>query len=671
MPQNSTWETVVRVVYPIIDAEQTLPLYVIDWTPQHLSKTLLDNRIDMRSLDFSHINQAQLQRLITEASAIGTGLVGTSSFKVESRSRITILKGCHSSFCTFFNAFPAAYWRRWTDVNEVRFQATVTGTGSIRLFRSNGRGLSYPAGVLDVDASTDTVIRAKIPMIDLMDGGYFWFDAEASSGSALTIGDACWQVPIAHKVAASLTSLSIAITTFDRPTYCMQQLKAISRAAELRMRLDTIYCVDQGNSLVSDQPEFEGVQSELGKQLTYLTQINIGGSGGFSRGMYETVKAGSSEYCLLLDDDAVSEPEAILRAIQFADYSKRPTLVGGGMLHLDNRTVLYSQGERVNTHRMWMEPSKGIDYNHDFGTNPLRDSPERHLRIDEDFNGWWMCLIPCSVIREIGLSMPFFIKFDDIEYGMRAKRAGYSTVCLPGVAVWHQAWHTKDDTRTWSEYFTHRNRWITALLASRKKNARMVLESLYSDTSLGLRFIYSAMELHHEALRDVLKGPDYIISSLQKKLKEVNDLRGSFTDAQIKPSLDDFPEPAHDYISPQYNPKTSRERRNSCIRQIITSLRPGKNARTADRPDVAITAEDTAWTWDAFAGIDSALVTTPNGNAVAWFKRENDVFIKSLWEGYRLARAIDKNWSSLSEAYRKANLASLQSWEIIFRDVND
>lgn len=29
---GNTWETVMRVVYPVKDAEQTLPLYVIDWT---------------------------------------------------------------------------------------------------------------------------------------------------------------------------------------------------------------------------------------------------------------------------------------------------------------------------------------------------------------------------------------------------------------------------------------------------------------------------------------------------------------------------------------------------------------------------------------------------------------------------------------------------------------
>ncbi|MDE8505433.1 glycosyltransferase, partial [Klebsiella pneumoniae] len=89
-----------------------------------------------------------------------------------------------------------------------------------------------------------------------------------------------------------------------------------------------MYCTDQGNDLVKDREGFAEVSAKLGTLLTYIQQSNLGGSGGFSRGMYETVKAGSSDYILLLDDDAVSEPESILRAIQFADYTIRPLLVG-------------------------------------------------------------------------------------------------------------------------------------------------------------------------------------------------------------------------------------------------------------------------------------------------------------------------------------------------------
>lgn len=86
-------------------------------------------------------------------------------------------------------------------------------------------------------------------MTGLMDGGYFWFDAE-SLGGPVVISNAIWSVPREARTAKHGTSMSIAITTFNRASYCMNQLRAIAGAPALRKRLDTVYCTDQGNDLV-------------------------------------------------------------------------------------------------------------------------------------------------------------------------------------------------------------------------------------------------------------------------------------------------------------------------------------------------------------------------------------------------------------------------------------
>ena len=448
----------------------------------------------------------------------------------------------------------------------------------------------------------------------------------------------------------------------------MNQLCAIAGDHALRERLDTVYCTDQGDDLVKNQEGFAEISADLGSQLTYIQQMNLGGSGGFSRGMYETIKAGNSDFVLLLDDDAISEPESILRAIQFSDYTVRPVLVGGGMFHLDNRTMLYTQGERINPQRMWMYPSKSMGYNHDFSVEPLRDSPDRHQRIDEDFNGWWMCLIPIAVVKKIGLSMPVFIKFDDIEYGLRAKKAGFPTVCLPGVAVWHQAWHDKDPARSWEEYFTERNRWLAALLTYPDRPPRMLVETLYGDASLGLRFVYSAMALHHMALRDILRGPQYLVDCLPTKLGEVRELRAKYPDAQAKESFEEFPEPAGEVEPPKNHPSTMKSQYKAAVGLIAKSFIKKANPDKATRPDADIPARDAAWTWLAFDHVNSALVTTADGNGVAWLKRDNKRFRKSMMEGYRLTRKILKNWKRLAAQYQSYGITSMETWAHIFGD---
>lgn len=664
LEEKTAWETVMRVVYPIKDAEQTLPLYAIDWTRPHIAETTLDSRIDMRRLEFGSINQSTLQRIMRHAGS--SAGVSCDSFTVFNRNTIALKNHGHMSGCTFFNAFPASYWRRWTSVKMVRFTADIQGNAKINVFRSTGRGLMYPVAEKVVHSpQTAERVTVDIPMTGLMDGGYFWFDAESLDGEVI-ISEAAWSVPQSARIASKPTTMSIAITTFNRASYCMNQLRAIAGAKELRKRLDTVYCTDQGNDLVKNQQGYTQIAEDLGAQLTYIQQANLGGSGGFSRGMYETLKAKKSDFVLLLDDDAISEPESILRSIQFSDYTVRPVLVGGGMFHLDNRTMLYTQGERINARRMWMHPSKGLGYNHDFSVEPLRDSPERHQRIDEDFNGWWMCLIPTVVLEKIGLSLPVFIKFDDIEYGLRAKKAGFPTVCLPGVAVWHQAWHDKDPARSWEEYFTERNRWLAALVTYPEAKPNMLVEALYGDASLGLRFVYSAMALHHMALRDILRGPQYIVGCLPTKLGEVRELRAKYPDAQAKDSFEDYPEPSGETDSPRNHPSTMKSRYKAAVGLIAKSFIKNVDPSKAKNPDAAIPAQDAAWTWLAFDRVNSALVTTPDGNGVAWLKRDNRLFRRNMIEGYRLTRKIMRNWKRLSAQYRAYNISSVETWRHIF-----
>ncbi len=664
MNDNVVWEAVMRVVYPVKDAEQTLPLYAIDWTRPHTAETTLDSRIDMRRLEFGSMNQSTLQRLLRGAGS-STG-VTCDSFSITGRTSLTLNDRGHMSGCTFFNAFPASYWRRWTAVKTVRFTASIVGNAKISVFRSTGRGLIYPVAERVVQTEDSAVsVCVDVPMVGLMDGGYFWFDAESLDGP-VTVTDAAWAVPRSARTAEHDTSMSIAITTFNRAAYCMNQLRAIAGSSALRKRLDTVYCTDQGSDLVCEQEGFTEISADLGQQLTYIQQANLGGSGGFSRGMYETVKAGDSDFVLLLDDDAVSEPESILRSIQFSDYTIRPVLVGGGMFHLDNRTMLYTQGERINPQRMWMYPSKSMGYNHDFSVEPLRDSPDRHQRIDEDFNGWWMCLIPVAVMRKIGLSLPVFIKFDDIEYGLRAGKAGFPTVCLPGVAVWHQAWHDKDPARSWEEYFTERNRWITALLTYPDTPPRMLLETLYGDASLGLRFVYSAMALHHMALKDIMRGPQYLVDCLPTKLGEVRELRAQYPDAQVEDSFEAFPEPVGEVESPKNHPSTMKSRYKAAVGLIAASFVRNVDPDKAMRPDAAISARDAAWTWLAFDHVNSALVTAADGNGVAWLKRDNKRFRQGMLEGYRLTRRILRNWRRLSAQYRAYGISSMETWARIF-----
>nr|WP_308581954.1 glycosyltransferase [uncultured Gardnerella sp.] len=674
---NESWEVVNRVVYPLKDAEITMPLYVIPWHRSYLQRTVLDPRMNTRAIDINNLNLTDFKKLLADTSSHLPNVETQGVCTVLSRNSLCVAAGKHVSLCTFFTAFPASYWQHWTRVKTVKFTARVEGAGALQLMRSTGRGLTYPVQKFEFDSSNQTnqpaqVISYEIPMTGLADGGYFWFDAKASDSSCFTVSDAEWSVPRTNKVQSgkqpqSNSTFSIAITTFNRPSYCHNQLKAIAENKALRARLDTIYCTDQGTDLVKNQPGFNETSANLGSQLTYIQQANLGGSGGFSRGMFETLKAGKSSYTMLLDDDAISETECILRALQFADYTIKPAIIGGGMLHLDNRTVLYTQGERFTRNNVWMKPSQNLDYNHDFAAITLQDCPERHQRIDTDYNGWWMSLIPTAIMKEIGLSLPVFIKFDDTEYSIRALEHGYHTICLPGVAVWHQAWHDKDPSRTWEEYFFQRNRWICGLLHCTRPSLRFAIEMLRSDLASGLKLAYSAMRLHHMGLQDILRGPQYIVDSMPQKLGEVRKARQSFSDTQPVSDEALISEVLREHVSP-FTAHDAKALRKTQKRATIKALFAHEKHTKNPRPEVAIPAQDVSW--PSFVGVNTAIVTAPDGTTLNLFQRDSKLFRKMLRADALLALKMLRKWKKLSREYRSYDMASVESWEQIFRASN-
>ena len=674
---NESWEVVNRVVYPVKDAEITMPLYVIPWHRSYLQRTVLDPRMNTRAIDINNLNLTDFKKLLADTSSHLPNVETQGICTVLSRNSLCVAAGKHVSLCTFFNAFPASYWQHWTRVKTVKFTARVEGAGALQLMRSTGRGLTYPVQKFEFDSSNQTnqpaqVISYEIPMTGLADGGYFWFDAKASDSSCFTVSDAEWSVPRTNKVQSgkqpqSNSTFSIAITTFNRPSYCHNQLKAIAENKALRARLDTIYCTDQGTDLVKNQPGFNETSANLGSQLTYIQQANLGGSGGFSRGMFETLKAGKSSYTMLLDDDAISETECILRALQFADYTIKPAIIGGGMLHLDNRTVLYTQGERFTRNNLWMKPSQNLDYNHDFAAITLQDCPERHQRIDTDYNGWWMSLIPTAIMKEIGLSLPVFIKFDDTEYSIRALEHGYHTICLPGVAVWHQAWHDKDPSRTWEEYFFQRNRWICGLLHCTRPSLRFAIEMLRSDLASGLKLAYSAMHLHHMGLQDILRGPQYIVDSMPQKLGEVRKARQAFSDTQPVSDEALISEVLREHVSP-FTAHDAKALRKTQKRATIKALFAHEKHAKNPRPEVAIPAQDVSW--PSFVGVNTAIVTAPDGTTLNLFQRDSKLFRKMLRADALLALKMLRKWKKLSREYRSYDMASVESWEQIFRASN-
>ena len=579
------------------------------------------------------------------------------------RHSVRVRPGRRLSMGSYFNAFPASYWRRWTVATETRLTVRTRGEGAVIVYRSNARGNQQRVDSVRVDGEATSTFDLSFTTFG--DGGWYWFDL-VSGTDGMVLEGADWSVAENDRPYGTVT---LGVTTFNRSDYCVRNIGVVAEDDDLRAVLDELIIVDQGNKLVEDEPDFPGLAERMGEQLRVIRQDNLGGSGGFARNQYEAAVGGKSDYVVMLDDDIQLEPESIIRITTFADLCRKPTLVGGHMFDLLNKSVLHTFGEIVDPYR-WQPTLPGPDQylGHDFARTPLRKTPWMHQRVDVDYNGWWMCLIPTQVIREIGLSLPVFIKWDDAEYGLRAKAAGYHTVSLPGAACWHVSWIDKDDLVGWQAYFHTRNRLISGLLHSPYPyGGELVRRAEMDDVKHLVSMQYYTVEGRLQAQRDLLAGPDALHDILPKRLPELRARMTAHDDSVLRPEVDEFPQVR--------SPKPRRPRKwktppvgrlvleggKALARQVLP-LREGAE----ENPQTLIAHKDNKW-WNV-AQYDSALVTNAEGTGIAWYRRNPELVRSMLRESATNHARILAEFPRLRKEYQEAlpRITSFEAWERTF-----
>lgn len=580
-----------------------------------------------------------------------------------SRTSYRVRKGQRVSFASYFNAFPASYWQHWTRVDQVRLTLRTSGPGMVIVYRSNAQGVQQRVETAAVEGEDTSVF--DLPVKTFGDGGWYWFDIVAGDQDVAVTGGE-WSTD-AEPALTGNTSLGI--TTFNKPDYAVQTLATLAGEPELLREVDTVYVVDQGDQKVADRPEFPEVRDTLGDQLQIIDQPNLGGSGGFSRAMSETLDAGRSDFLLLLDDDVQVEPESIYRSVQFSRFCRKPTIVGSHMFDLLDKPILHAFSETIDQYYFMWRPA-AAPTRHDFRRANLRQSAWMHQRFDPDYNGWWMCMIPTSVIREIGLSLPVFIKWDDAEYALRARNAGAATVSLPGSALWHVSWVDKDDSQDWQAYYHARNRLLAGLLHSpHAKGGKLLSNSGRIDLKHLLNMQYYAATLRHRAIRDLLQGPGHLHATMRDTMPALRAAAKDFTETQIITDTDAMP-PTNEgkRIYPE---KFDKEPRGPFLAAFALKAaqrhwRTKPAPHNVERPQVELAKADAAW-WRV-PEFDSALISSADGRGKSVYRRDRRTF-RRLWrESMRLHRELADNWDRLAAEYRAAlpEFTSQDEWRKTF-----
>ncbi|HEV7623534.1 MAG TPA: glycosyltransferase [Amnibacterium sp.] len=565
------------------------------------------------------------------------------------RHDLVVPAGGTADLGSYFNAFPAAYWAAAAGSSRVRLEIEVDGAAVLTVHRTVDGAASVVDSLL-LDAGEPSAMDVSIA--ECAAGGTVWFELQAGPRQ-VRIVDAAWLVT---ETPVRAPGLVVGMPTMGRPEAVALNLRRIAAAPALVEVLRRAVVVDQGTVPLDDL----GARAALPALLRVVRQVNVGGSGGYSRVMHEAAAEAAAGFVTLLDDDIELEPASLLRAYEFGLRTTATSIVGLQMFDTAAPTVLEVGAERVQRRSFWWQATDTALPGSDLGVVRAVDQPGLRRRTDADFAGWWACQIPVETIRRIGYAMPFFLKWDDADYGLRAAAAGVPTVSLPGAAVWHETWRTKDDSRSWPAFFHARNRLVTAMLHGGRASG-VLAASFALDLKQALAMQHFAVQCRHDGLRAVLVGPEALGPALTDALPALLALAAAAPEQRRHrpdelPTAPDAPVTALTPLEAPRGPRLALWTAAATARHLLLP------ADTDGAPAVRLSSR--RGTWWVVPHHDSVLVPTGDGTAYYWHRRDRRGFAAALGDSVGLHLRLAVTWRRLARRYRRAApaLVSPRTW---------
>jgi rhamnopyranosyl-N-acetylglucosaminyl-diphospho-decaprenol beta-1,3/1,4-galactofuranosyltransferase len=241
-------------------------------------------------------------------------------------------------------------------------------------------------------------------------------------------------------------SVAVVVVTFNRADLLAHMLDGL--AAQTRPA-DAIFVVDNASSDRTRQLLEEEVLAErpgLPLRVTHAEE-NLGGAGGFHLGM-KLAHAAGFDRTWLMDDDVVPAPdcletllaqdEACLMAVR---QDTRGRLVEKAATRFDLRNPLA------------LRPKTGM-------VETVYGSRERMpARVELENVAFEGFLVRREVVDAIGLPDPsYFIFYDDVDYAVRARRAGFRIWAVRDAVLVRQLdFDQQHDLGGWKGYYMYRN----------------------------------------------------------------------------------------------------------------------------------------------------------------------------------------------------------------------
>ena len=404
---------------------------------------------------------------------------------------------------TYLNAFSMAKWRKYTNAQEISLNLKVRGDFAVQLFghyRQQGEIRKEVIAHKQFHCPEVTEITLTYPRE--LSSQVCAFSVEAHSDVELYAGS------YTTFVDANLiknVDISIASTTFKKEEYVEHNIQVLERdlfySDEPAGRHIVMRFVDNGRTLDVDKYSSDYIH--------VYPNMNVGGAGGFTRGVLESMKAEKKPtHIIFMDDDVKILPESLIRTWTLLSLIKDEYdshFISGAMLFMEQMNIQHEDVGYLHKDGSFgpRKPRFMLHlWDHVF-MNEEEYPPEPY-----SYAGWWYCCVPVKTMDMNDLPIPLFIRGDDVEYSVK-QHAQFIT--LNGICIWHKGFANKYNAAL-ELYLVHRNSLIIQAMSDIFPDIDIVSRMDGFFWKEIKRLSYQSCELLLDALEHYLNGPEFMMT---------------------------------------------------------------------------------------------------------------------------------------------------------------
>ena len=419
----------------------------------------------------------------------------------------TVLLEAGEELCTdtYMNMLDIGAWEKYTTIRKFIFSCRLHGKGTISLVHREKdmekkiTEVSYGDGICESGAHLEA-LTLQIELPEEIRSGMIFFCLKAETETQLYRANFYTEDPPDRMI-----SLSLVICTYKRKESLEENLDHIRKDPELRKLFQ------EKRFIVRVVDNAKELSDSYGKGIRVYPNENTGGSGGFSRGMEESVKEKElyqTSHVILMDDDVKLQVESLHRLYALLShirpkYAQEP--VAGRMFRLDRREIQYTAAEIWNGGDL-----RHIGWNQDMTVK--ENLPSMNNNEGAEYGGWWFACYPIEYVEK-NRPLPFFLHCDDVEYGLRH---GGTPIILNGIQVWHETYEYRQSPVT--AYYDTRNTLIVNAMIGKLPPKEIVLgEWKRKISEAHVQGDYLLERMHILGLMDAAKGKKYLYKCQKSK----------------------------------------------------------------------------------------------------------------------------------------------------------